>query len=124
MRLVASVWLILWAFYSLPFRSFTPVPQWQRVGVPHVGPLRHLKADHLLNVLFYVPLAPIAVSLGCRVGTAVAIGTGLSLTAESSQLFSRRRSPDGNDLVANVAGTLVGAVLVWRRKRVRQRPAP
>jgi VanZ family protein len=121
MRVVAIAWLILWAFYSLPFRSFTPVPQWQRVSAPHVGPFRHLKPDHVLNVLFYMPLAPIAVSVGCPLGAAVAVGTGLSLAAEATQLFSTRRSPDGNDVVANIAGTLLGAAIVSARKRSRER---
>jgi VanZ family protein len=121
MRVVAIVWLLLWAFYSLPFTSFTPTPQWRRVGAPHAGPLRHLKPDHVLNVLFYIPLAPIAVTVGCPLGAAVAGGTGLSLAAEASQLFSTERSPDGNDVIANVAGTLVGAAIVSARKRSRER---
>jgi VanZ family protein len=78
-----------------------------------------VRADHVLNVLFYVPVAPVGVRLGWSLGTLVATGATLSLTAEAMQLFSVDRSPDGNDVVANVAGTTIGALLVLSRRRGR-----
>ena len=82
------------------------------------------RRDHILDLLFYVPLAPLGSLVGWSLPTCVLVGGMLSLIAEAVQLFSPDRSPEGNDVIGNVAGTGVGviAVLLYRRrKRITER---
>ena len=119
MRWLAILWLVLWATFSIPWTSATSTPQWERARGPRAG--RRVRADHVLNVLFYVPVAPLGSTLGWGLPSLVGAGVTLSLTAEVVQLFSLDRDPDGNDLIANAAGTTIGAGLVLLSRRRRQR---
>jgi hypothetical protein len=119
MRLAGALWLALWALFSLPWTGSTPTPQWHRLQ-PARADLDRLPV-HLLNLAFYVPVVPLACSFGARVSGAVAIGFGFSAAAEGSQFFSEHRVPDVNDVLLNVAGTLIGAVAVNRRVHARRR---
>ena len=122
MRWLAVLWLALWAAFSIPWTTATSTPQWERVRPPRVRAASRVRADHVLNVLFYIPVAPLGSSLGWSLPPLVAAGAMLSLTAEALQLFSLDRSPDGNDVIANTAGTTIGAALVLMSRRRRQRP--
>ena len=117
MRRAFVLWLCLWALFSVPWTSETATPQWERVRAPRVRTTSQLRPDHILNVLFYIPLSPLGAGLGWSLPLSVAAGGALSLTAEALQLFSTERSPDGNDIIANVAGTAIGAALVILRRR-------
>jgi VanZ family protein len=82
----------------------------------------HLHWDHVLNVLFYAPVGPLAAALGWPMSVGVGAGVVLSFAAEASQVFSENRAPDGNDVVANIAGAVAGAVAwsMYRRRTQRQ----
>jgi VanZ family protein len=81
----------------------------------------HIRLDHVLNVVFYLPAAPLAAALGWPLPAGVAAGAALSSVAEISQVFSSTRAPNGNDVIANVAGAAGGAVgvLLYRRRSRR-----
>ena len=66
---------------------------------------------------FYVPVAPLGAGLGWPLPASLAAGAVLSLTAEGSQLFSVERDPDGNDVLANMLGTALGAIVLLRSRR-------
>ena len=117
MRRAFVLWLCLWALFSIPWTSETATPQWDRVRPPRVRTTSQIRPDHVLNVLFYIPLAPLGAGLGWSLPISVAAGGALSLTAETLQLFSTKRSPDANDIIANVAGTAIGAALVAINRR-------
>jgi VanZ family protein len=121
MRRLMILWLCLWALFSIPWTSETATPQWDRVRPPHVRQTSRLKPDHVLNVLFYVPFAPLGAALGWPLPALVAAGGALSVSAETLQLFSTERNPDGNDIIANVLGTAIGAgiVVINRRRSAR-----
>ena len=117
MRWPIVTWVCLWALFSVPWTSATSTPQWEHVRAPRVRAQSRVRPDHVLNVLFYVPFAPLGALAGYPLPLLVVAGTGLSLAAEALQLFSRERSPDGNDVVANVGGTALGAALVLMNRR-------
>ena len=119
MRWLAAMWIAGWVLFSMPWSAPTADPQWHRARLPRVHSYSRVRPDHVLNVLFYIPVAPIGAAVGLTVSQAVLAGALFSATAETVQLFSRTRAPDGNDLVANVGGAALGAlvVVVWRRTR-------
>jgi VanZ family protein len=120
MRL-AMVWLASWALFSFPWTSATSTPHWDRVEGPRVRWTSRIKPDHVLNLLFYLPAAPLGSTLGWSLPIGVLAASVLSLTAEAVQVFSVDRSPDGNDLVANIAGAIIGALVmvIYRRRSSR-----
>jgi hypothetical protein len=74
--------------------------------------------DMLANVVGYVP---VGVVLGGRgAWRAFGIATGVSLFAETVQLFSVGRAPSFLDLLMNVGGTAIGVALrhKWKRESV------
>lgn len=98
--------------------SFTSHPHWERVAPPRIRASSHLRPDNVLNLLFYVPVAPIGIGAGWSLKFCVLGGAAFSVTAEGLQIFSSERNPDGNDIVANVAGTAIGglSMLLFRRR--------
>jgi VanZ family protein len=120
MRWLLVVWLAAWAIFSFPWMSATSTPHWERVTPPRVRATSRIRLDHVLNLLFYVPAAPIGAALGYSLPACIVAGTTLSLTAETTQVFSLDRSPGANDVIANILGTAVGAILVllYRRRRL------
>ena len=120
MRVLLTVWLALWAVFSIPWGSLTTAAQWERVNPPRVeswGP----RAVHVLNFLFYVPLVPIGAGVGFAAAPLIGAGVALSAAAEAIQLFSTDRFPDPRDVGLNTAGTLIGAAIV-AGVRTRRRP--
>jgi VanZ family protein len=120
MRALAAAWIVIWALASIPWTSATTHGQWSRVRPPRLGTM-HLRADHVLNFLYYVPVAPIGAALGGPLPALVVAGGLMSATAEAAQVFSHGRNPDANDVIINVGGTVAGAALVYlvRRRRAR-----
>ena len=119
MRWPIIVWVCLWLLFSVPWTSATPVPQWEHVRPPRVRAQSRVRPDHVLNVLFYVPLVPLGARLGYSLPGLVLAGATFSVVAEALQLFSLERSPDGNDVIANIGGTALGAGLVFITRRLR-----
>jgi VanZ family protein len=111
-------WVVTWVAFSLPWTSVSSSPHWDRVAAPRVRATSRIRPDHILNVLFYVPVAPLGAAFGQSLRACIIAGGAFSLTAEAAQLFSSERAPDGNDVIANMAGTTMGAVavLLYRRR--------
>lgn len=70
----------------------------------------------ILNIILFIPLGflcpIISKSYQCIKNTFL-IGSGLSLSIEIVQLFTLYRATDIDDLITNVAGTLVGYLGFW-----------
>src|SRR5688572_14976524 len=122
MRWLMPIWVALWVVFSIPWVSATTTPQWNRIRPPRVRAASRIRPDHMLNVLFYVPVAPIGSTLRLPLQACLLAGSAMSLTAEASQVFSFERNPDWNDVIANIAGTGVGALGVWVYRRRRRKP--
>ena len=118
---LTAVWVGAWAVFSFPWTSATSTAHWERFRPPYVRPQSRIRLDHVLDVAFYLPAAPLAAALGWPVAAGVSTGAAMSVVAEGSQLFSSDRAPEGNDLIANVGGALAGSVgvLLYRRKSRR-----
>jgi VanZ family protein len=116
---MAVIWLLVWALFSLPWSSPSATPHWERMRAPHVRASSQVRVHHVLNVLFYVPAAPLGSLVGLPLAASVAAASALSVGAEAAQVYSLDRAPDGNDLVANIGGAVIGALglLVYRRTR-------
>jgi hypothetical protein len=120
-RAAAVLWLMGWAAFSMPWGSFTSHPQMRRVTL---RPFQNARpADQVRNFLYYVPAGAIGIGLGLGPVPTVIGASALSATAESTQVFSRRRFPSATDLALNTAGALVGVGLALAA-RWRERPAP
>lgn len=114
-------WFTAWAVFSLPWTTATSTAHWERVRLPYVHSYSRIRLDHILNLLFYVPVAPLLGALGWPMSAGLGMATVMSLTAESSQVFSKDRAPNGNDVVANIAGAAAGAMgLSFLRRRARR----
>lgn len=119
-RVLAALWLLGWAMFSVPWSSFTPRPQVAQVDL-HL--FQNRRADQLRNFLYYVPAGVIGLGLGLSTAGAVASAATLSGVAEALQLFSTRRVASATDLMLNAAGALVGVGLVMLLRRSRDATA-
>lgn len=71
--------------------------------------------DSVLNTLLFLPVGAGLVLLGFRLRSAVVIGTLVSIAIELAQhWWIVGRFSSVADVVANSAGTLLGALIVWR----------
>lgn len=113
-----AVWIALIAYASLyPFLPLR-LPRPDAFGAFLTRPRYTLEFDVVLNVLAYIPLGLLArLHFGVR-GTrlppfacAVALGAALSLAMELAQFFIPNRVASIQDVVANTAGTTIGALL-------------
>ncbi|HUL64506.1 MAG TPA: VanZ family protein [Burkholderiaceae bacterium] len=117
------------------YASLTPWTGWRDVGVGAFAylsapwPDRVMRFDVVVNVLGYIPFGMLVV-LALRpqprgakaILIAAAAGTLLSGTIEAFQTFLPRRVSSNVDLVANVGGTLLGAVFgAWRAESLIDR---
>ena len=123
--------LRLWAFVLLssglvlaaafPWGDLLGHAHWGRVRwVPFVSrPLPAL--DIAGNLLLCVPLGASIGVLGVRrpIATAGVAAASLSLLVEAAQLFSHSRFPSTTDFVCNVAGALVVAAVIGRKRARR-----
>ncbi|HTT11840.1 MAG TPA: VanZ family protein [Burkholderiaceae bacterium] len=117
------------------YASLTPWTGWRDLGVGAFAylsapwPDRMVRFDVIVNVLGYVPLGMVLVlALHPRVSGAAAIliafvaGTLLSGSVEAVQTFIPRRVSSNVDLVTNVCGTLLGALVgAWRAEALIDR---
>ena len=117
------------------YASFTPWSGWRDLGVSAFAylsapwPERIVRFDTIVNVLGYMPfgmLVVLALHPGPRGKTAILIalaaGTLLSGSVEAIQTFLPRRVSSNVDLVANICGTLIGAIFgAWRAEALIDR---
>jgi glycopeptide antibiotics resistance protein len=105
----------------LPWGDFQGHTHWSRVGwIPFVSPPVRL-SDIIANLLLFAPLGAATAADGRpRPVLRAAITAGcLSFIGESTQLYSHMRFPSATDLVCNVAGAMMGAVMVCQRDTAR-----
>lgn len=110
-----AVWVLLVAYASLyPFLPLRwPVPG--ALGDFFSRPRYVVPFDVALNVVAYVPLGVLAALHFAKAGRlagvarAIAFGAGLSFAMESCQLFLAGRIASLYDVLANTAGTVIGA---------------
>jgi glycopeptide antibiotics resistance protein len=120
---ILTILLVLGATVP-PFHELKRHTHWGKVTwIPFADP-RLVTRDLLVNVLLFVPFGlagPWRRAPGRRrlLGAVVA-GAALSLTVEFVQVFSHARLPTATDVVANAAGSLIGAAL-WPRRGDRSR---
>ena len=108
---VAACIVILAAI--VPWRSFQDHPHWDKVGwLPFVTPIQ--MRDLLANVVLFAPLGASLAWNGAsaRLGRIAGVAATLSITGEATQIYAHSRFPSATDVVANVCGALVAAVLV------------
>jgi len=117
------------------YASFTPWTGWRDVGVSAFAylsapwPDRITRFDVIVNVLGYLPFGMLCVlALHPRPRGAAAIvvtlaaGTLLAGSVEALQTFLPRRVSSNVDLVTNVVGTLIGALIgAWRAESLIDR---
>ena len=121
---LVSAGLIVVATLPLDWQSHA---HWTRVAwLPFLSGLVR-PADLLANAVLYVPLG---ITLQLRMPrdarwAALTIGAMLATSLELAQVWSHDRFPSATDVVMNVAGCVLGAVIVWRwRDRSRQAVLP
>lgn len=126
-RTLMIVWFVGWAYFGLPWASFTLRPRsWRIRAVPF---RRARRRDQFLNFVYYIPFGALGVYLGWPAALVALVGTLLSGVTELLQVFSITRVPSSTDLILNVAGTIVGIAAVAflgdlvRRKALAPRAA-
>lgn len=109
------LWTIVLVLGSVPFFDLHQHAHWDRIGwIPFSSP--PVKAgDIALNVLIYVPFGFLARTSrepgGRHLLLVVGQALALSLALEASQCFTHSRFPSMTDVLCNVAGAVIGAVL-------------
>ncbi len=110
-------WVTLVVSATFPWATLQNHPHWMNIRwQPFDGRTHPL--DFVLNALLYIPggvlIAHLAKGSPLRRGLlTLAVAGTLSLTTETAQLFSHGRVPSLVDVIANLAGALIGAR--WRR---------
>ena len=119
--------LILTAALTLaavvPWGDFTGHTHWDEVGwIPFVS-WAVRRWDITLNVLLFTPLGIVcAVIFRSGVLAAGTTAFGVSLFGEWLQVYSHSRFPSATDLVCNVGGAVMAAVIVrWSGQRLARR---
>jgi glycopeptide antibiotics resistance protein len=114
---IPVVWLL-----SLPWVGFTAEPHWSRVHwIPFTDPA-DTPRDLLANIALFVPFGYSYTrhrSGRFRILEALLAAAIVSVSAESTQLFSTLRYPSATDVIAAMAGASAGAVWV---SRVQKKP--
>lgn len=105
--------------------SFTAIPvELQPLTRSRIAEATQLSLDVpdvIANIVGYVPFGLVFASKGPW--ATAALSSGLSLLAETSQLFSKSRSPRLIDIATNVLGAFIGLVITWKWKpNWRSRP--
>jgi len=115
---------LLYYYLSIVFRNIVGIPslrEFSRLlywGESIFNPIITLTPfvnehplEFILNVFLFIPLGflfPLISHVHRHVKKMVLLGFGLSLTIEISQMFTRHRISDINDLIANTLGALLG----------------
>lgn len=116
--LIASGVVVLAA--GFPWHDMVWHSHWSRVAwIPFVSrPIPFETLDVAGNLLLCVPVGIMAgLAFGRAAIVAGAIALSLSLVVETAQLYSHSRFPSATDVVCNIAGAIVAAMVV-RRLRV------
>jgi glycopeptide antibiotics resistance protein len=99
----------------VPWWSFRDHSHWDKVEwIPFTSPVFRWR-DVVANVLLFVPLGVVVARRSApqrRVVNAAAIGAALSILAELAQVYSHSRFPTATDVVANVLGATLAAMMV------------
>ena len=101
-----------------PWGSLQDHSHWAKIGwVPFVSPpIRRF--DIVANTLLFAPLgAGAALAFRRPVATAAGLALALSLSGEAVQIYTHSRFPSATDVVCNVAGAVVSALVVGRTLR-------
>ncbi len=118
--LLATILLILygslypWKFNREPLSGSPVLQVWYSQSYPS-GALRY--EDIILNVFLYVPVGLLSVMilrnlpLVVRLVLPVLLGFVLSYGVETAQVYDATRFPSLLDVIANTAGTLLGAAI-------------
>ena len=102
-------WIVVVLAISFPWYGLVSSPQWNRVHpIPFTDPADRPR-DFLANIMLFVPFG---YSYGRRkpVWEAVAVAAAVSITAETTQLFSTTRFPSATDITAALVGAALGAI--------------
>jgi glycopeptide antibiotics resistance protein len=108
-RLAFVVWLCVWVWIAVPWRSFQPTPSFRFVELIPFA-IKGTQTQ-VLNLLAFVPLGILGVHLGWRPGKILLLAAGLSGVTEVVQLFSTTRYPSTTDFILNTAGAVVGMTI-------------
>jgi VanZ family protein len=107
----------------VPWSSYQPHAHWSRVvWVPLTTPPPLTAGDVVLNVVLYAPLGWlyarwVATSRARMAAGAIGLAVLLSVSTETTQVYSHGRFPSMTDVILNVGGALAGALAVRRRAR-------
>jgi VanZ family protein len=117
LRRFALVIALLAAFAAdYPWHGMTNHTHWAKVGwIPFVSPPVRF-SDIVANILLFLPAGVFSAPRGTRPGAAALRGAliafPIAFAGEATQLFSHGRFPSATDLVCNVAGAALGAVMI------------
>jgi glycopeptide antibiotics resistance protein len=106
------------AVIVVPWGGLQDHSHWARIGwVPFVSPpIRPV--DIVANTLLFAPLgAGAALAFRRPVAAAAGVALALSLSGEAVQIYTHSRFPSATDVVCNVAGAVVAALVVGRTLR-------
>lgn len=98
-----------------------PERYWSMVHAPRWALFQYLEGqDLLLNLLGFVPLGVLLILLGWSIPSALVLSAGLSIGIELVQLGLANRYASTTDVLLNVTGALLGALIL---RRIRSTPA-
>ena len=112
------LWTVLIVLVVVPWVGYQNHSHWQRVGwIPFASAEVRLR-DVVVNLLLYAPWGyffarSVRVAARC-VWIVVVLAAALSITTETSQVYSHGRFPSATDVTCNVIGALAGAL--WARR--------
>ena len=117
-RWAFALWTTLIVIAVVPWVGYQNHSHWQRVGwIPFVSAEVRLR-DVAVNILLYVPWGYFCarfIRAGARsTWVVVLLAAALSITTETSQVYSHGRFPSATDVTCNVIGALAGALYARR----------
>ena len=112
------LWTVLIVLVVVPWVGYQNHSHWQRVGwIPFASAEVRLR-DVAVNLSLYAPWGYFCARsvrvVARRLWIVVALAAALSITTETSQVYSHGRFPSATDVTCNVIGALAGAL--WARK--------
>lgn len=117
-----ALWVVvIVAATTLPWSNYQGHAHWGRINWLPLGAPYDRWSDMALNAALFVPLGYLYVRRSSRPWKPAAVGAGffgaaVSAAAEFSQVFSHNRFVSATDLVMNVLGAVLGAMLAVKRR--------